>query len=91
MTAVGPARGVMPTLDVPRRVHVVGVGGPGMSALATVLADMGHRVSGSDLVESPVLDRLRAAGVDVRIGHDANHVRGCDVVTGSPAIPAGHL
>jgi len=91
VTAVGPARGVMPTLDVPRRVHVVGVGGPGMSALATVLADMGHRVSGSDLVESPVLDRLRAAGVDVRIGHDANHVRGCDVVTGSPAIPAGHL
>lgn len=81
----------MPDLAVRRRVHVVGVGGPGMSALATVLAGMGHAVSGSDVVESPVLSRLRAAGVDVRVGHDAAHVRGCDAVTGSPAIPGDHL
>ena len=55
----------------PLAVHVVGVGGAGMSAIAEVLATMGHRVSGSDLRMSPVLDRLRAAGVDAAVGHDA--------------------
>ena len=49
----------------PRRLHVVGVGGPGMSAIAIALAEMGHTVSGSDLREHPVLDRVRAAGVAV--------------------------
>ena len=56
-------------LRVPGRYHVVGVGGPGMSAVALVLAGMGHRVSGSDLRALPVLDRLRAAGVEVHVGH----------------------
>ena len=54
-----------------RRVHVVGVGGAGMSAIATVLADMGHTVSGSDLKSSPSLERLRSHGLDVTVGHAA--------------------
>ncbi len=74
-------------LAVPGTFHVVGVGGPGMSALAIVLAEMGHRVSGSDIRERPVLDRLRAAGVDVHVGHDRQLVNGCDAVTYSTAIP----
>lgn len=74
-------------LSVPGRFHVVGVGGPGMSAVALVLAEMGHRVSGSDLREVPVLDRLRSAGVEVHIGHDRHVVVGCDAVTYSTAIP----
>jgi len=74
-------------LSRPGRYHVVGVGGPGMSALALVLAEMGHRVSGSDLREVPVLDRLRSAGVEVHIGHDRGLVQGCDAVTYSTAIP----
>ena len=57
-----------------RRVHVVGVGGAGMSAIATVLAAMGHVVSGSDQQDSPVLARLRAVGVATFVGHDAAHV-----------------
>lgn len=81
----------MPDLATRRRLHVVGVGGPGMSALATVLAGMGHAVSGSDVVDGPVVARLRAAGVDVRIGHDPAHAAGCDAVTGSPAIPEDHV
>ena len=48
-------------LTPPRVVHIVGVGGAGMSAIATVLARMGHRVSGSDLRESRALERARAA------------------------------
>jgi len=75
-------------LAAPRRIHVVGVGGAGMSAIATILAEMGHRVSGSDLKDSPGLARLRAAGVDVRVGHDAANVAGADLVTVSTAIPA---
>jgi UDP-N-acetylmuramate--alanine ligase len=74
-------------LSVPRRVHVVGVGGPGMSAIAIALAEMGHDVSGSDLRDRPVLDRVRAAGARVALGHDRCHVDGCDAVTYSTAIP----
>ena len=58
-------------LRTPGRFHVVGVGGPGMSAVALVLVEMGHAVSGSDLRELPVLDRLRSAGVEV---HDREQV-----------------
>ncbi|MCB0983174.1 MAG: UDP-N-acetylmuramate--L-alanine ligase [Ilumatobacter sp.] len=74
-------------LSQPRRLHVVGVGGPGMSAIAIVLAEMGHHVSGSDLRDRPVLDRCRAAGVDVLVGHDPAVVHGCDAITWSTAIP----
>jgi UDP-N-acetylmuramate--alanine ligase len=58
-------------LSAPLSIHVVGVGGAGMSAIAEVLATMGHRVSGSDLRPSPVIDRLRAAGIDAVVGHGA--------------------
>ena len=73
-------------LSQPRRLHVIGVGGPGMSAIALALAEMGHNVSGVDIRERPVLDRLRAAGVTVHIGHHRSHVLGCDAVTASSAI-----
>ncbi|MFW2336289.1 UDP-N-acetylmuramate--L-alanine ligase [Ilumatobacter sp.] len=74
-------------LSSPRRLHVVGAAGPGMSAIAIALAQMGHNVSGVDLRERQVLDRLRAAGVAVNIGHHRSHVVGCDAVTASTAIP----
>jgi len=83
----GPSARVPIDLRVPGRFHVVGVGGPGMSAIALVLAGMGHHVSGSDLHELPVLDRLRVAGVEVHVGHDRRLVDGVDAVTYSTAIP----
>jgi UDP-N-acetylmuramate--alanine ligase len=73
-------------LERPRHVHVVGVGGSGMSAIAAVLAGMGHRVTGSDIKTSPVTDRLRAEGVAIMVGHDPSHVQGADIVTYSPAV-----
>ncbi len=73
-------------LSTASHVHVVGVGGVGMSAIATVLAGMGHEVSGSDLKASPATDRLRAAGIVVFIGHAADQVSGSDLVTYSPAV-----
>ncbi|MEO5724214.1 MAG: UDP-N-acetylmuramate--L-alanine ligase [Ilumatobacteraceae bacterium] len=78
-------------LSVIGRHHIVGVGGPGMSAIAIVLAQMGHSVSGSDIREQPVLDRLRAAGVDINVGHRRDVVTGCDTVTASSAIPATNI
>lgn len=74
-------------LSVPHHVHVVGVGGVGMSAIATVLSGMGHSVSGSDVKSSPVTDRLRALGIGVSIGHDPGQVADADYVTYSPAVP----
>jgi UDP-N-acetylmuramate--alanine ligase len=78
-------------LSHPQRLHVVGVGGPGMSAIAIVLAGMGHEVSGSDIRERPVLERVRAAGVDVHVGHDRRRVAGCTAVTASTAVPAKNI
>jgi UDP-N-acetylmuramate--alanine ligase len=80
------------TLDLsrPLAVHVVGVGGAGMSAIATVLRAMGHRVTGSDLRDSPGTDRLRALGVEVFVGHAADHVGDVDAVTVSTAVPPGN-
>ncbi|HEY1279896.1 MAG TPA: Mur ligase domain-containing protein, partial [Acidimicrobiales bacterium] len=80
----------MPELDLatPQRLHIVGVGGAGMSAIATVLAAMGHTVSGSDLKDSTGLNRLRAQGVVVAIGHDAANVGAVDALAISTAVPA---
>ena len=78
-------------LSTPRRIHVIGIGGPGMNAIAQVLCEMGHQVSGSDIHESEVLDRLRALGVSIIVGHDATVVQNCDVVTASTAIPVTNI
>ncbi|MGH9063505.1 MAG: UDP-N-acetylmuramate--L-alanine ligase, partial [Acidimicrobiales bacterium] len=74
-------------LSRPRRVHVVGIGGAGMSAIATVLVAMGHAISGSDLKASPTLTRLGPAGVTVAVGHRADHVGDAEAVAISTAVP----
>lgn len=78
-------------LSTPGKYHVVGVGGPGMSAIAIVLAEMGHDVTGSDIRERSVLDRVRAAGVRVAVGHDRALVHDRDAITYSTAIPARNI
>ena len=60
-----------------------------MSAIATVLAAMGHTVTGSDLRASPVTERLRPAGIPVAIGHRADNLGDADVVTASSAVDRG--
>jgi len=80
-----------PTLELtePRSVHIVGIGGAGMSAIATVLARMGHHVSGSDLRESPALERLGLLDIVTHVGHAAEHLPAVlDAVVISTAIPA---
>ena len=68
------------------RVHFVGIGGSGMSGIAEVLAGLNYEVSGSDINESSVIERLRGLGIDVQIGHRAAHVSGADVLVVSSAV-----
>jgi UDP-N-acetylmuramate--alanine ligase len=71
-----------------RRLHFIGIGGAGMSGLAVVCAGLGAEVTGSDRSESSYLERLRAAGLEPTIGHDAaNLPEGAEVVV-STAIAA---
>jgi UDP-N-acetylmuramate--alanine ligase len=70
-----------------RSLHFVGIGGAGMSGLALVAHSLGARVSGSDRVDSPVIGRLRTAGIEAAVGHDAANLSvGAEVVV-STAIP----
>jgi len=69
-----------------RQIHLVGIGGAGMSGIAEVLVNLGFAVSGSDLVESDAVRRLRDLGVIVSIGHDASHLGEADVLVVSGAV-----
>ncbi len=67
-------------------IHFVGVGGSGMSGIAEVLVNLEYSVSGSDIAESPVTERLKKAGIKVVIGHDIANIENSDVVVVSSAI-----
>jgi UDP-N-acetylmuramate--alanine ligase len=71
-----------------RRIHMVGVGGSGMSGIAEVLVNLDFEVSGSDLREGSVTQRLAQLGVTVSYGHHADAVAGADVVVISSAVRA---
>ncbi|MDR7522187.1 MAG: UDP-N-acetylmuramate--L-alanine ligase [Armatimonadota bacterium] len=73
---------------IPRgaRLHFIGIGGAGMSALATVLLHRGFTVSGCDLRDSETVRRIRDAGGEVLIGHHPVHLDGADVVVVSRAV-----
>lgn len=70
------------------RIHLVGVGGTGMSGLAAFLARHHARVSGSDQHSSSLLESLREAGVAVRVGHEHDLPDDVELVVASAAIPA---
>ncbi|MEY4544564.1 MAG: hypothetical protein RL685_759 [Pseudomonadota bacterium] len=69
-----------------RKIHFVGVGGIGMSGLAEILRAMGFEVSGSDLKDGDNTARLKRLGVHIRVGHEAAHIQGADVVVYSSAV-----
>lgn len=71
-------------------IHLIGIGGAGMSAIATVLLQMGYEVEGSDIKESPNVRRLRRLGAVVGIGHRSENVGAASVVVKSSAISGGN-
>ena len=69
------------------RIHLIGIGGSGLSAIARLLIEMGHTVSGSDRAESSYTRDLQAAGALIHIGHNSQNVVNADLVVRSSAIP----
>ncbi|HEX7063167.1 MAG TPA: UDP-N-acetylmuramate--L-alanine ligase [Woeseiaceae bacterium] len=72
------------------RVHFIGIGGSGMSGIAEVMLSLGYEVQGSDLRSNAQVERLRALGATVFIGHDAANVGNADAVVVSSAVSAGN-
>ncbi len=69
-----------------QRVHFVGIGGAGMSGIAEVVLNLGYEVSGSDIQNNAVTERLENMGATVTIGHSEENIVGCDVVVTSTAV-----
>ncbi|MDV2502544.1 MAG: UDP-N-acetylmuramate--L-alanine ligase [bacterium] len=69
-----------------QQIHFVGIGGIGMSGIAEVLLNLGYRISGSDLEETPITRRLAELGATVVSGHEAQNVGEADVVVFSSAV-----
>ena len=68
-------------------LHFVGIGGIGMSGIAEVLHELGYQVQGSDVSENANVQRLRANGIVVTVGHDAKNLGNAQVVVVSTAVP----
>ncbi len=69
-----------------QHIHFVGIGGIGMSGIAELLINLGHRVSGSDLKKSDITARLESMGAVIHQGHHPRQVEGADVVVVSSAV-----
>ena len=69
-----------------RHIHFVGIGGSGMSGIAEILFNLGYQISGSDLSDSSVLQRLASMGIQTYVGHAASHVEAADAVVTSTAV-----
>jgi UDP-N-acetylmuramate--alanine ligase len=69
-----------------RNIHLVGIGGAGMSGIAEVLVTLGYRVTGSDIRSSETTQRLENLGIKVKYDHSAENVKDADVVVISSAV-----
>ena len=69
-----------------KNIHCIGIGGVGLSAIAEILLSRGYRVSGSDMKQSEITDRLEEHGVKIYIGHRAENVEDADLIVYSAAI-----
>jgi UDP-N-acetylmuramate--alanine ligase len=74
-----------------RQVHLIGVAGSGMSGIAGLLLALGHRVSGSDKVDTVEVERLEKKGLRFHIPHQAGELQGADLIVYSSAIKAGNV
>jgi UDP-N-acetylmuramate--alanine ligase len=74
-----------------QRIHLVGIGGSGMSGIAEVLLSSGYAVSGSDLKATSTTERLHTLGATIHEGHQAENVHGAHVVVVSSAVAADNV
>jgi UDP-N-acetylmuramate--alanine ligase len=71
-----------------QHIHLIGIGGTGLSAIARLLHESGYVVSGSDQSHGPLADALARDGIAVYIGHRAENIAGADVIVRSSAVSA---
>mgnify|MGYP002524592672 FL=1 len=69
-----------------KRVHMIGIGGSGMCPLAEILHSKGYELTGSDNNESDPLERVKSLGIKVFMGHNADNIKGAQLVVYSAAI-----
>jgi len=69
-----------------KKIHCIGIGGIGLSAVAEILLSRGYEVSGSDMRESEITERLKQDGATIYLGHRAEHVAGVDLIIYSAAV-----
>lgn len=69
-----------------KKIHMVGIGGIGMSGLAFLLCEMGCKVSGSDIIENSIMEKLRRKGITITIGHNGRHLKGQELCVYSSSI-----
>jgi UDP-N-acetylmuramate--alanine ligase len=81
----------VPSLEMLGRVHLIAIGGAGMSAVARLMLARGLPVSGSDAADSPTLESLRDSGARVHLGHDPAHVADADAVVVSSTTTSSSL
>src|SRR4051812_21859434 len=91
MCETSNAAHVTPGLEQVTRVHLVGIGGSGMGALAALLLDLGKTVSGSELRDSPAVVALRGRGARISSTHAAANVADAEYVIRSAAVPADNV
>ena len=69
-----------------KKIHLIGIGGAGMSGIAEILINLDYEISGSDLVDTPVTHRLESLGAKIFYDHSASNVSGKDLIVISSAI-----
>lgn len=74
--------------DKDKKIHFIGIGGISMSGLAAVLLNSGFKVSGSDFKNSPIVEKLKASGAEIYIGHKRENIKNVDLVVYTAAIPS---
>jgi UDP-N-acetylmuramate--alanine ligase len=74
------------TMTRVKKIHFIGIGGSGMSGIASILSDLGYQVSGSDISNSKVVDSLKKKNIKISIGHKKENILSSDVVVVSSAI-----
>ncbi len=69
-----------------KKIHFVGIGGSGMNGIAEILLNMGYKISGSDINQSEVTERLKSLGAEISYGHSPENIQYADVLVVSSAV-----
>ena len=80
-----------PMFDIKKKIHFIGIGGIGMSALASILSDKGFKVSGSDSSENYITKKLKKKKITVHHGHSKSNLKNIDIVVHSSAIKKNNI